>query len=66
MGALTSRQRGLWRALEIQRFEDPKRWRELVDAIEDAEERAAAEQYLRDIVTRMRVVARIARENPRR
>lgn len=63
---LTPKERGVLHALYIQRHEDPRRWRELVDAIKDEEERAAADRYLRDIITRMKVVARLSRDNRRR
>lgn len=50
----TAEERGRFRALEIQRREDPKTWRARVDAIADPEERAAADTYLRGIVQRMK------------
>lgn len=62
----TAQDRGLTRALEIQRREDPKTWRARVDAIADPDERAAADAYLRGIVQRMRVIAALKRgQNPR-
>lgn len=62
----TPAQRGVMQALELQRRADPKTWRRAVDAIPDPEERAAADAYLRDIIARMKVVARLTRDNPRR
>lgn len=62
---LTARERGMARALEIQMREEPKRWRQLVDAIENLEERAAADNYLRGIVERMKVVASLRRGDNR-
>lgn len=58
--ALTPEQRGLHRALLLQRYTDPKRWRAGVDAIEDPTERAVADNYLRGMVDRIR--ARVAAE----
>ena len=65
MAKLAPRDRGIWRALNMHRREDPRRWRQLVDAIEDAEERAAADGYLRVIVARMRASKAANRDNPR-
>lgn len=50
------------RALEIQLREDPRKWRELVDAIENRAERAIAEEYLRSILERMRTIRRLRGE----
>lgn len=50
----TPRERGLSAAVYIQLRADPAQWRSRVDAIEDPEVRAVAEQYLRDILARMR------------
>lgn len=52
---LTPQQRGLHRALILHRYTDPRKWRESVDAIEDETERAAADNYLRGIIARIRV-----------
>ena len=57
MTDLTPQQRGLVEAMRIHRREQPKRWRELVDAIPDNDERKAADDYLGGIVARMRVLA---------
>lgn len=62
----TARDRGVMRAVEIQRREDPKRWRAAVDAIADAEERAWAEDYLRGILERMKVIRSLTVADNRR
>lgn len=53
---LTTRDRGLWHALRIQRMCAPAQWRAQVDAIEDPAERQVAEDYLRGIIERIRVL----------
>lgn len=62
---LTARDRGLSAAVDIQRRIDPRQWRAAVDAIEDPEERAVADDYLRSILARMKATAHF-RQNPRR
>jgi len=57
---LTPEKRGLHRAMLLQRYTDPKRWRAAVDAIEDPQERAVADNYLRGMLARIR--ARVAAE----
>lgn len=57
----TVEDRGLTLALRIQRFEDPKAWRAQVDGIPDADERAVAERYLRDMVNRQRIAVQARR-----
>lgn len=62
---LTPEQRGRWQALQLQMRADPSTWRAKVDAIEDPAERKAADDYLRGIVARTRVVAALKRgKNP--
>lgn len=61
----TPRDRGIMLALELQRTVDPRDWRKRVDAIEDPEERRAAEDYLRAILTRMKVVRSLKRPGDR-
>jgi hypothetical protein len=58
---LTPRDRGLGHAMRIQRQHDPREWRRQVDAIEDADERAVAEEYLRGMVDRIRVLRALKR-----
>ena len=43
--------------LRIQRYHDRADWRAQIEAIEDAEERAVAAAYLRDIWRRMQAQA---------
>lgn len=64
---MSARERGLGIALELQRREDPKNWRKEVDAIEDLEVRAVADQYLRDVIARTKAAkaAKIAIEKKR-
>lgn len=64
---MSARDRGLSIALNLHRREDPKNWRKYVDAIENLEERAAAEEYLRIILQRMKAAkaAKIAIEKKR-
>lgn len=57
----TPRQRGIWIALELHRRADPKTWRASVDKIEDPEARAAADDYLRGIIQRMKARAEAMR-----
>lgn len=59
----TPHELGLFKAIEIQRLHDPKAWRARVDEIESAEERAAAEEYLRGILTRMKAQRAAALHN---
>jgi len=54
LAKLSPEQRGVWRALILHRYTEPRRWRVAVDAIEDEAERAAADNYLRGIILRMR------------
>lgn len=61
----TPRDRGLAIALDLQRRADPKTWRAQVDAIEDLEVRGVADEYLRAIIVRTRVVAMKKREQNR-
>lgn len=49
---LAPEQRGLHRGLLLHRYSDPKTWREAVDAIENPDEKAVADKYLRGIVER--------------
>jgi len=58
---------GLGYGLRIQRHEDQKNWRKEVDAIEDLEVRAVAEEYLRAAIARTKAAkaARIAIDNKR-
>lgn len=51
----TARERGLGHGLRIQRECEPTQWRERIEAIPDAEERAVAREYLRGIWHRARV-----------
>jgi hypothetical protein len=54
--ALTPRDRGLGHAVRIQKGYPPRQWRAQVDAIEDPAERQVAEDYLRGIIERIRVL----------
>lgn len=60
----TPQQLGLAEGLRIQRYHDRADWRAQIEAIEDAEVRAVAAAYLRDIWRRMQV--REAAEQRRR
>lgn len=59
---LTPRERGLQIALDLQMREDPHRWRQLVDAIEDGEVRQVVDEYLRAILLRTRVAEAAKRQ----
>lgn len=62
---LTPAQRGLNIGLELHRHHEPKTWRARVDAIEDPEERKAAEDYLRGIIARAKVVKALNKDTPK-
>ena len=62
---MTPAERGRWAALQMQMRDDPKTWRAKVDAIADPAERQAADDYLRGIIARSRVVSALKRgKNP--
>ena len=54
---LTTHKLGLAEGLRIQRYHDRADWRAQIEAIEDAEVRAVAAAYLRDIWRRMQAQA---------
>ena len=56
-----ARERGLAAAVALQAKVDPRQWRDRVDRIEDPEERQVADDYLRGILERTRVVQQLRR-----
>ena len=62
LAKLDPQQRGRAIALHLHAKADPKTWRASVDAIQDDVARAAAEEYLRDVVARTKNVVAAQRQ----